>query len=611
MGGLGRRFFCSKSHEWSIKQVTKSNFSDSLNAIKSDISSSDFIAISLQKTGSFSAPWHRISPFDTAATAYSKAKHAAESFHILQFAICPFSISASKVIAHPYNFHLFPRDELKIGMPPSYSFSCQSSNLYSMAQQGFDFNTCIYHGISYLSRAQESTAKVRMGDPRIANAIVKSTSAPSVADTLFVQRVKSRIKNWRDACTDTSKRTDDALIKSLRKLVLGGELYNSRPCMDIDVCSERQVQLVIEMLQDFADKLVPLVIPANGGGTQAIRVILTSSKGDKDLLMMELQSAEGERNKKVRGFREVIDLISSSQKPVVTHNSLNDLTFIHSKFLAPLPPSMEEFMCSLRSAFPQVIDVNNLMKEISPLRKMTNIPLAMSYLKNRFFAPVDMEIPFQDTNDDGKIHGYNAVRISQLFAKLCYILKLTPNSAESNDKLLVSAVETYANTLNPYFPPQEPSAEDTRIWSNNSRQVSCGDLVFLWGFRDRISAGLLKRLLQESHMVFSQEFDVRFVEKSCAIVVFWQPGLSKTFLDILKNGSEIHGPLREMVSEGVRGASYETYKRACSLGLWNLNLADSMDKALADSDCSSEVDSKTKPSNTYWCNEWVINLSEL
>lgn len=56
---------------------------------------------------------------------------------------------------------------------------------------------------------------------------------------------------------------------------------------------------------------------------------------------------------------------------------------------------MEEFTSSLRLAFPQVIDVNHLMKEISPLRKVRNIPMATSYLKNLFFAPVDVEIPFQ------------------------------------------------------------------------------------------------------------------------------------------------------------------------------------------------------------------------
>lgn len=37
----------------------------------------------------------------------------------------------------------------------------------------------------------------------------------------------------------------------------------------------------------------------------------------------ELQDLEDEENRRVRGFREVVDLISSSQKPVVTQNYLS------------------------------------------------------------------------------------------------------------------------------------------------------------------------------------------------------------------------------------------------------------------------------------------------
>jgi hypothetical protein len=68
-----------------------------------------------------------------------------------------------------------------------------------------------------------------------------------------------------------------------------------------------------------------------------------------------------------------------------------DFTFIHSKFITPLPPNVDEFMCSLRMVFPLVLDVQQLMKEIGPLRKVTNIPTAISYLKDHFFAPIDME----------------------------------------------------------------------------------------------------------------------------------------------------------------------------------------------------------------------------
>jgi len=42
----------------------------------------------------------------------------------------------------------------------------------------------------------------------------------------------------------------DPLIKSLRKVVLGDD-HGSRPSMDIDVCSERQVQLVLDVSHFF------------------------------------------------------------------------------------------------------------------------------------------------------------------------------------------------------------------------------------------------------------------------------------------------------------------------------------------------------------------------
>ncbi|KAB2057204.1 hypothetical protein ES319_A11G153600v1 [Gossypium barbadense] len=614
---IRRRFLGTKislnSHrhklQWSVKQVTKSNFSDSLQEFKSHLSASDFVAVSLQNTGSFSAPWNRVSSFDSPETAYLKVRRAAERFQLLQFAICPFTISGSKVTAHPYNFHLFPRDELNIGMP-SYSFSCQTSYLTAMARQGFDFNACIYDGISYLSRAQELAAIVRMANPINLNYVVEaSSSPPTVADTVFVERVKSRIKHWKKSCIDsTSKKIDDALVKSLQKLVLGGEQYGSRPCMTIAVCSERQVQLVSEMLREFFDDLVALKIPTKGGGTQAVRVVLTSSKEDKSLLERELQNAEEEQNKKMRGFREVIELVSASQKPVVSHNTLNDFSVIHSKFIAPLPLDVNEFLNSLQSIFPLIFDVNHMMKGIGPLENVTSIPAAVSHLKNRFFVPIEMELSHGALLDESKIHGQTVVRICYLFAKLCSVLKITPGSIQSSDG---KVLDGYANAFRSCSGNSVESLDGgIRIWTNSPRKVDCKDLVFLWGFRNRPSAGMLKSLLQGSHDVFSEEFDVCLVDKSCAIVVFFHPNLSQAFLDVM-NSEEISGSLKELVSEGLRAADYDTYKRACSLGLWETDLASSLDKASATPDHLSQRDPETKPAEIYWCNDLIINLDDL
>ncbi|XP_055812895.1 poly(A)-specific ribonuclease PARN-like [Solanum dulcamara] len=595
--------------KWSVKQVTKSNFSAALEEISTCVSEFDFIAVSLKNTGAYSAPWQRIMPIDTAHTAYLKAKYAAERFQVLQFALCPFKTKGSKLIVQPYNFHLFPRDELKIGMP-SYSFSCQSSYLTSMAQEGFDLNACIYDGISYLSKSQESAAVDRIGNASPIGFTAQNPSEYTVADSVFAERIKSRVKNWITACKETNKMPEDALISSLRKIVSGDEVYGSRPCLSIDVCSERQVRLVMETLKDSVD-VIPLLTAAKGGTIRSVRVVLTSSEEDRILLLKELQSEEKEHNKLLRGFREVIDLISASQKPVVAHNSLNDFTFVHSKFLAPLPSTLEEFRSSLCLVFPNVLDVNHLMKEISPMTKVNNLPACISYLKQRFYAPIDIEIPNQAEVNEVKTLGHDVVKISQLFAKLSSILKIAPRTPKTVEGHLPDAIECYTNSFNPCFTSSHgPSDEDVSVWTDNTRKISIKNLVFLWGFRGVTSAGKLKSLLYGSHEVFHNEFDVRMVDKSCAVVAFGNPGFSEVLLQLLDSGGICTNTLKEMLADGLTAAGYETYQKVCELGPWEADLASSMEKALEETESFSEAQSK-ELSRICWNNDEMINLDDL
>nr|DAD25411.1 TPA_asm: hypothetical protein HUJ06_026875 [Nelumbo nucifera] len=579
--------------------------------------------------------------------AYLKAKDAAERFQLFQFAVCPFTIESSKVVAYPYNFHLFPRDELNIGMP-SYSFSCQTSYLMSMAREDFDFNACIYDGISYLSRVQESTAKDRIGNP-ISSHLVKSSSTSSVADVVFVERIKARVRHWRNACKEPNKGTDELLVKSLRKLILGGELYGSRPCMSIDVCNARQVQLVLEMLSEIFDDLVPLIIPDKSGGPKAVRVVFTSSPEDKNLLEKELENIEEEWNKQVRGFREVIDVLSASQKPIIAFDCLNEFTFVHSKFIAPLPSNLNEFMCSLRLVFPCILDVNNLLKEIGPVSRAKNLPAAMSYLKRQFFVPLDMEIPHQGQplysmctclhimlhlvyswskcsnsmygfylgisaeENERKKHGHNVLRITHLFAKLGSILKITHGSCKTMNGDIDKVMEDHGNIFYPCCSSlKEPIDRDILVFTNKTRKVSTEDLVFLWGFRVGMTAGVLKKILYASHDVFSEDFEVKLVDKSCAVVVFWTPGLAEVLLKVISSGGVGSSALMDMISEGLKAAGYEAYKRVCRMRLWELHLADSLDKALSDEYPRDWVaNARSEPLGICWNNEFIIKLDDL
>ena len=96
---------------------------------------------------------------------------------------------------------------------------------------------------------------------------------------------------------------------------------------------------------------------------RAVRVIFTSSAEDKNLLLvcipktwqhhlnvtkwrnlnlvsiffplgtlfcqMDIQKLEDEQNLKFRGFREVIDLVASSEKPIISYNCLNGMLMHH------------------------------------------------------------------------------------------------------------------------------------------------------------------------------------------------------------------------------------------------------------------------------------------
>ncbi|XP_020575963.1 poly(A)-specific ribonuclease PARN-like isoform X1 [Phalaenopsis equestris] len=599
----------------SVKQVTKSNFAAVIPQIKADIEAAEFIAISTRKTGDSSSssshrrPWRMILPFDTSETAYLKSKLAAENFELLQFAVCPFSIRGSKVLAFPYNFHLFPRDELTLGMP-SYSFSCQTSFLTSMACEGFDFNACVYDGISYLSRVQE--AKVREINMGSWMHTVASSQNFSVADSIFKERIKARITHWRKGCKDTGRTKDESFVQSLRKIVLGGEDYGSRPGLSVDICSEKQVLLVFEIVEHISDDLVPIVISHNGGESKAVRVVLTSSEEDKKALLTEIQNLEDEKNLKLRGFRYVIDLISSSHKTIVSDNCLHEFTFIHQKFLGPLPATLSEFMCSLRLLFSNVIDLNHLLKEFGPLRKAKNIPSALSYLKRQYFAPVELEVPVR-AEDGNQCHGNNVLKLTFLFAKLNILLKNAPSSLTKLE--LSTSMEDYANIFYPAsvtLPEPGDDDDETGLRIDTTRRVSTDNILFLWGFDGVISAMELKNRLLQIHPVFSEDFDVLLADKSCTIVVFGRKGAAGILVKDMGSVDTISGVLREMVVDGLRAAGYDAYKKVCRLGLWEGDLADSMEVALAD---TVEEDlcslSRTNTNEINWNSEMMIDLNDL
>ena len=82
----------------------------------------------------------------------------------------------------------------------------------------------------------------------------------------------------------------------------------------------------------------------------------------------------------------------------------SDMTMLHTKFIAPLPPNMHEFMCSLKMVFSNVVDISHLWRQIGPLRKAKNTQAALSYLQRHYCVPIEIEIPQQGIIPANIIH---------------------------------------------------------------------------------------------------------------------------------------------------------------------------------------------------------------
>ena len=393
----------------SMANVTRRNFAESLEQLKGQLAGADFVAVDLEMTGVESTKWRRNLELDSYETRYQNLKHSAEKFAVWQCGVCPFKWSATKKkwIAYPYNFFVFPRNELQLELP-SRGFFAQTTSLEFLTKHRFDFNECIYDGISYLSHEQEAAARALMG-------LVSGKSAPSsnpheAADipltrpgyVAFVEKIHSQIAKWHDELLYNRQKwqvTNEKLTTPLQSFSIspriplptdvsvdhsvtvkqdidvGSALGSLRPSLTLDVTSNYQARLVKQIIKTHFPDLVVVVNAKGGNGPperSRVRIIYVSPKEDMATVLQELADEErGALEARVShavGFRKVLDAIAASGLPVVGHNCILDMTHIHSKFLGPLPATAADFSSSLRHSFPCVIDTKYLLRAEPTLR---------------------------------------------------------------------------------------------------------------------------------------------------------------------------------------------------------------------------------------------------
>ncbi|XP_073143922.1 poly(A)-specific ribonuclease PARN [Henckelia pumila] len=607
-----------------LKNVTQSNFEPSLAELRRHVKEADFVSIDLEMTGLTSAPWRESFEFDRADIQYLKVKDSAEKFAVVQFGVCPFrwDPQAHSFVAHPHNFYIFPRQETP-GECSSFEFLCQTSSLEFLAKYQFDFNACIYEGISYLSRSQEEEAlrrfdSVHQNDVSNSPSILRDvmdTQPVRMSDILFTERMKSKLGEWRNELLHNKNGGSDTLGSSNNLIQkFQTTFFQMRPAFMVNGLTSRQLRLIKLVTEKNFKDLVYVQVTDETSGPQHL-IVYTDSTTDRANLMREVKTCHRKVSEmKIEaaiGFRHVTDLLSAERKLIVGHNCFLDIAHVYRKFFGPLPSSAEEFFSAVQMYFPYIVDTKvllnaddvlfNIMKKGSTSLSKAftllcpqiafSVPVSGVVDKSRIRVEVQVDDQrFSNWNSGAKHEaGYDAFMTGCVFAQACCHLGIDfdnqapPVNLPGNEKL-----QKYINHLSLSWVNGDvinliTGKSDAESLSSNyhtkNKKILFPNMVLFWGLTSELRAGDIRDCMQK---VFGKDSvtSIYHLDDTAVFVQFSSEKLVSDFfelkdrLDRENNPLTILHPLSRILGGCIRAASYEIYKDICSSPLAEVLFSD-------------------------------------
>ncbi|XP_038904545.1 poly(A)-specific ribonuclease PARN isoform X2 [Benincasa hispida] len=590
-----------------LKNVTKLNFEAALSELRDHVRAADFVAIDLEMTGITSAPWRESFEFDRFDIRYLKVKDSAEKFAVVQFGVCPFRWDSAKnsFVAHPHNFFVFPRHEIQVDGHSS-EFLCQTASMEFLAKYQFDFNTCIHEGISYLSRAQEDAARKRlnfayrdeMSDASSKVTNIKDKKRIGIADVLFKERMKNRLREWRDRLLSERNMEFQAQEGSNDyKRQFQTIFFKMRPALTLSDFTSHQTRLIRLVIKKHFEDLCFVVVDDGDANLQHL-VVYVDSRDDKELLMQEVNSDQKEaaemKIQSAIGFRHVIDLLSSEKKLIIGHNCFLDIAHIHTKFIGSLPSTAEEFVSSIGEHFPYIMDTKILLNGDNILQlRMKKSSTSLSSAFGLLCPHLASSFQRSSNWNSGDKHeaGYDAFMTGCVFAQACnligidFALRSPSENLVDNEKLQQHVNHLYLSWASGDIIDLSTGKRVTgSLRSNTSKKHQANilfeNIVLIWGFPTKFNARKIEDCMYKAFGVMNV-VSVYHLDESAMFVQFAKPEMVSEFLN-LKENLERHDdpisvlhPLTELFeARTTHAAGYEAYKKICSSPISKLLFAD-------------------------------------
>uniref|UniRef100_A0A7S1KWV2 Uncharacterized protein n=1 Tax=Neobodo designis TaxID=312471 RepID=A0A7S1KWV2_NEODS len=344
--------------------VTRANFEVVFPHIKRLLEDAEFSSIDFEMSGIRTAE-------DTndieksAAEAFPEKSKAAQRYTLVQFGLCIFTKkpmpadapanAPQQYVAHPFNFFVFPGDK-------SEDIVINVDTAAFLAKHNMDFSKWITEGVPYLKRtkAVEMRDKLarKQGSPSPSGAAAEDDDdgdEPVPAPT----PEKKGGKPW-----------DQSFLAKLDKLdsaAFTNAMADAARFAERSKAAEESNGLI----PDPHPQLIPAFrhkdsIGLFGHFLSSLGLIKTSKRTPKGPAYYMSSAAARDRREldeleRTIGATRVIEALSAVKKPIVVHNGLMDLLFMHHCFDGEPVGDLQHFKGLIRKRFPYVFDTRFLV----------------------------------------------------------------------------------------------------------------------------------------------------------------------------------------------------------------------------------------------------------